>query len=53
MSESVEIKKNIIFDVQVDLVECNGCGAALNFSASVDNLGDIEIYVEPHNCEDE
>jgi len=60
VSETVTIKKEVEVDatvkaeieVQVDHVECTGCGKELTFTAESDPFGDIQIAVEPHNCED-
>lgn len=52
MSFNLEIQKEIDIDIQIDYVECSECGHEYKFSATSDHNGDIQITVDPHNCDD-
>lgn len=50
MSETIEITKSIEIKVDIDFVSCQECGGDLGFTVKSDNFGDLQISVEPHNC---
>lgn len=50
MSESVTVNKD--FDIQVDYVKCTACGHDSAFSVESDSHGDLQIFIEPHDCDE-
>lgn len=54
MSTILNVEKNteISINIQIDYVKCKCCGDELEITATTDQYGDIQIEVEPHNCEE-
>jgi hypothetical protein len=49
MGKKVEISKTV--NVQIDYVSCADCCTELDFDVRSDSYGDIQIEVNPHDCD--
>ena len=52
MSNSIQVKKEVEMEIQVDHIKCQDCHDELDFEMTCDSYGDIQIAVERCKCED-
>ena len=50
MSASIDVKKEVEINIQIDRLACNNCGNDLDYNVTVDGFGDLDISVSTCKC---